>query len=57
MENTVAGDMSRSAGNNSRDLTLDFLKSVSMVLVVFFHNIQLNPDSRSEERRVGKECL
>ena len=45
MENTVAGDMSRSAGNNSRDLTLDFLKSVSMVLVVFFHNIQLNPDS------------
>ena len=31
--------------NKSRDLSLDFLKGFSMVLVVFFHNLQLNPAS------------
>ncbi|MGN0158425.1 MAG: acyltransferase [Brotaphodocola sp.] len=30
---------------NTRDLTLDFLKGISMIMVVFFHNIQLNPAS------------
>lgn len=36
---------SQNTGNKSRDLSLDFLKSISVVLVVFFHNMQLNPDS------------
>ena len=31
--------------NKSRDLSLDFLTGFSMVLVVFFHNLQLNPAS------------
>lgn len=29
----------------SRDLSLDFLKGLAIVMVVFFHNIQLNPES------------
>lgn len=29
----------------NRDLSLDFLKGIAIVMVVFFHNIQLNPDS------------
>lgn len=29
----------------SRDLSLDFLKGFAIVMVVFFHNIQLNPTS------------
>lgn len=29
----------------SRDLSLDFLKGFAMVMVVFFHNVQLNPAS------------
>ena len=28
-----------------RDLSLDFLKGISIILVIFFHNLQLNPDS------------
>ena len=28
-----------------RNLSLDFLKGISIILVVFFHNIRLNPDS------------
>lgn len=30
---------------NTRDLSLDLLKAAAMFLVVFFHNMQLNPDS------------
>lgn len=29
----------------ARDLSLDFLKGIAIVMVVFFHNIELNPDS------------
>lgn len=28
----------------SRDLSLDFLKGIAIIMVVFFHNIQLNPN-------------
>ncbi len=45
MENAVLKDTSRDTADKSRDLSLDFLKSAAMVLVVFFHNLQLNPDS------------
>lgn len=31
--------------STSRDLSLDFLKGFAMVMVVFFHNVQLNPTS------------
>lgn len=27
-----------------RDLSLDFLKGIAIIMVIFFHNIQLNPD-------------
>lgn len=30
--------------HGSRDLSLDLLKGISILMVVFFHNIQLNPD-------------
>jgi len=30
---------------NNRDLSLDFLKGLAILLVVFFHNVQLNPAS------------
>lgn len=30
---------------NARDDSFDFLKGIAIVLVVFFHNIQLNPES------------
>jgi len=38
-------DLSQTTINTHRDLSLDFLKGLSIVLVVFFHNLQLNPDS------------
>lgn len=31
-----------------RDLSLDFLKGIAMLMVVFFHNLQLNPDSAAD---------
>lgn len=34
-----------SAKTNARNLSLDFLKGISIMLVVFFHNARLNPDS------------
>lgn len=33
-----------SLSNNQRNQSLDFLKAISIFLVVFFHNAQLNPD-------------
>lgn len=30
---------------SSRNLSMDFLKGVAIILVVFFHNMRLNPDS------------
>ncbi len=38
-------DLSGKRLNGSRDLSLDFLKGVAIVMVIFFHNLQLNPDS------------
>ena len=37
--------ISAANSGNARNLSLDLLKGISMVLVVFFHNAQLNPDS------------
>lgn len=37
--------MSFTKAEKSRDLSLDFLRAISIVMVVFFHNIELNPDS------------
>lgn len=32
------------ASHKKRDLSLDFLKGIAIIMVVFFHNIQLNPN-------------
>lgn len=48
MENAVlkdTSDTSRNRETKPRDLSLDFLKGIAIVMVVFFHNLQLNPDS------------
>lgn len=45
MEASVSKDPTGNILKPPRDLSLDFLKGVSIILVVFFHNLQLNPDS------------
>lgn len=45
MEALISKDATQAVMNTSRDLSLDFLKGFCIVLVVFFHNLQLNPDS------------
>lgn len=37
--------MDTKESGRARELSLDFLKGFAMIMVVFFHNIQLNPDS------------